>query len=97
MSTNIFQEIDNLLSECSAMDKTTRLGWLVGERIRLEELANQLARYVRASGGFLNEVERAYARELLEMIKAVDAEGAKTANELWSDAVKELAKHLICG
>ena len=79
------------------MDKTTRLGWLVGERIRLEGLANQLAQYVRASGGFLNETERAYARELLEMIQAVDAEGAKTLNELRTEAVKELAKHLICG
>lgn len=97
LSTNIYQVIDELHSQWASMDKTTRLGWLVGERIRLEGLANQLAQYVRASGGFLNETERAYARELLEMIQAVDAEGAKTLNELRTEAVKELAKHLICG
>ena len=79
------------------MDKATRLGWLAGERMRLTGLATQLAQYVRAAGGFMNESERAYARELLDMIQAVDAEGAKTASDLGNEAVKELLKHLICG
>ena len=98
MSTNIFQEIDNLHSQWSAMekmDKMTKLGWLMGERMRLNGLANQLALYVRDSGGFANDAEKAYARELLEMIQAVDVEGAKTVDELRNEAVKELAKYLI--
>lgn len=97
MNKNIFVEIDRLHSQWSAMDKATRLGWLAGERIRLNGLANQLAQYVRAAGGFRNESEMAYARELLEMIQAVEAEGAKTSSELRNEAVKELLKHLICG
>ena len=97
MPTSIFQEIDNLHSQWSAMDKATRLGWLMGERMRLNGLANQLAQYMRDAGGFLNEVEMTYGRELLEMIQTVDAEGAKTVNELRNEAVIELVKRLICG
>ena len=97
MNKNIFVEIDRLHSQWTVMDKAARLNWLVGERMRLNGLANQLAQYVRAAGGFRNEFERAYARELLDMIQAVEAEGAKTASELRNEAVKELAKHLICG
>ncbi len=97
MNKNIFVEIDRLHSQWSVMDKATRLGWLAGERMRLNGLANQLAQYVRAAGGFMNESERAYARDLLDMIQAVEAEGAETARDLRNEAVKELAKHLICG
>ncbi len=88
MNNSIFVEIDRLHSQWTAMDKATRLGWLVGERMRLNGLANQLAQYVRAAGGFMNESERAYARDLLDMIQAVEAEGAKTASELRNEAVK---------
>lgn len=97
MNKNIFVEIDRLHSQWSVMDKATGLGWLVGERMRLNGLANQLAQYVRAAGGFRNESERAYARELLDMLQAVEAEGAKTASDLRDEAVKELLKHWICG
>ena len=97
MSIAIFQEIDRLHSQWSVMDKATRLSWLAGERMRLNGLANQLAQYVRAAGGFMNESERAYARELLDMLQTVEAEGAKTASELRNEAVKELLNHLICG
>ena len=45
----------------------------------------------------MNESEMTYARELLDMIQAVEEEGTKTASELRNEAVKELAKHLICG
>jgi hypothetical protein len=72
MKNIIFQEIHSLHSEWSAMDKSSRLGWLMGKTMRLNGLANQLAQHVWAAGGFLNEAERAYARELLEMIQAVE-------------------------
>lgn len=97
MNNSIFVEIDRLHSQWSVMDKATRLSWLVGERMRLNGLANQLVQYVRATGGFMNESEMTYARELLDMIQAVEAEGVKTASELRNEAVKELLKHLICG
>ena len=45
----------------------------------------------------MNDAERAYARDLLGMIRAGDGEGAKAMNELRNEAVKELAKRLICG
>lgn len=97
MNKNIFVEIDRLHSQWTVMDKAARLNWLVGERMRLNGLANQLAQYVRAAGGFMNESERAYARELLDMLQTVEAEGAKTASDLRNEAIKELLKQLICG
>ena len=60
-------------------------------------LADRLAQHVRAAGGFVNDAEREYARELLEMMQAVGAEGAKTTNELRNEAITELAKLLMCG
>ena len=70
--------------------KMNRLVWLNG-------LANQLVLYVRTAGGLVNDAERAYARDPLEMIQAVDTEESKTLNGVWNDAVKELAKRLFCG
>ena len=95
--TNIFEEIDSLHSEWSRMDKAARLGWLTGRRMRLNVLASQLSQYVRARGGFLNDAELSYAHNLMEMILSVDAEGARTLNELKNDTVKELLKVLIQG
>ena len=95
--TNLFEEIANLHAECSRMDKSTKLGWMMGERMRLGGLADRLARHVKAAGGFVNDAEREYARELLEMMQAVEAEGAKTANELRNEAITELAKLLMRG
>ncbi len=97
LPTNLFEEIAKLHAECSRMDKSTKLGWLMGERMRLGGLADRLARYVRAAGGFVNDAEREYARELLEMSQAVEAEGAKTANALRNEAITELAKLLMRG
>ena len=95
--TLVFQEIDNLHSAWSQMDKSTRLGWLVGERIRLNGLANQLAQYIRINGGFSNDNERAYASKLLEMIQFADAEGSKTIHDLRDEVLKEYAKVLMKG
>ena len=97
MPTTIFQQIDALHTEWSKMDKSTRLGWLMREKIRISGLINQLARYVQINGGFLNDTERAYARKLLDMYQTVDAEGAKTVHELGTEALNELAKFLIQG
>ena len=93
----VFQEIDNLHSAWSQMDKSTRLGGFVGERIRLNGLANQLAQYISINGGFSNDNEQAYARKLLEMIQSVDAEGSKTIHELRSEVLQEFAKVLMKG
>ena len=95
MPTSIFQEIDSLHAQCAGMDKATKLGWLAGMRRRLYQLVDQLAMHVRAAGGFMNDAERAYAHDLLAMIQEV--EGAKTVNEIRTEAINELAKLLICG
>ena len=63
--------------------------------MRLNVLASQLSQYVRARGSFLNDAELSYAHNLMEMIQSVDAEGARTLNELKNDAVKGLLKVLI--
>lgn len=95
MSYTDFSEIDRLHSEWSRMEKAAKMGWLIGEKIRLNRLANQFAQYIAINGGFANDNERAYARKLLEMINAVDDEGAKAANELANDTFKEIIKNLM--
>lgn len=87
---DIFQEIDQLHSELSKMDKASKLTGLVGEKIRLNRLANDLARKVYICGGFSNDVEKDYARKLLEMLNETDREGQRTTRDIANDAVKEL-------
>ena len=104
MPTSIFQEIEDLHTQCAAMDKTTRLVWLMEKRMRLNQLAGQLALHVRAVGGIMNAAERKCAHDLLTMIQEVDAKGANTVNELQNEAlnglrrevINELTRFLIC-
>ena len=77
------------------MDKSAKLGWLAGERMRFNRLTNQFAQYIFVNGGFSNEGERVYARKLLDMINMVDTEGVKEANGLAKDAFKELVKSVM--
>ena len=95
MPNTDFSEIDNLHSEWSRMEKTVRLGWLSGERVRLTGLANQFSQYIYAKGGLMNDSERDYARKLLDMINSVDAEGSKLMDDLRNDAFKELVKSIM--
>ena len=95
MPTTIFQEIDNLHSEWSRMEKAAKLAWLSGEKARLIGLANQFSLYIYAKGGLMNDSERACARKLLDMINSVDAEGSKVMNDLRNDAFKEIIKSLM--
>ena len=72
-----------------------RLGWLSGEKARLIGLANQFSLYIYAKGGLMNDSERAYARELLDMINSVDVEGSKVKDDLRNDAFKEIVNSLM--
>lgn len=95
MPTTDFSEIDNLYSEWSRMEKSAKMGWLIGEKIRLNRLANQFAQYIYAKGGLMNDSERAYARKLLDMINSVDAEGSKVMDDLGNEAFKEIVNSLM--
>ena len=95
MLTNIFEEISNLHSAWSRMDSMTRLGWLTGQRRHLNALADQFAHYIKLNGELLNQREKEYARELMEMSQSVDAEGAKTVDEIRKEVMKELVGALI--
>ena len=90
-----FSEIDRLHSEWSQMEKSAKLGWLTGEKMRLNRLANQFAQYIQIRGGLLNDNERDYARKLLAMIQEVDCEGSKVANDLVNDAFKDIIKRFL--
>ena len=95
MPNTDFSEIDNLHSEWSRMEKAARFGWLFGEKIRLNRLANQFSQYIYAKGGLMSDCERAYARKLLDMINSVDAEGSKVMDDLRNDAFKEIVKSMM--
>lgn len=95
MNKQDFEEIERLHSEWTMMDKTARLGLLMGEKMRLSKLLNQLAQYVYFRGGEMNNIEKAYAQKLIEMLQSVEVEGVKVGCELKHDALKELAKALL--
>ena len=95
MSTTIFQEIDRLHSEWSRMEMAAKMGWLIGEKIRLNRLANQFSLYIYAKGGLMSDSERAYARKLLDMINSVNAEGSKVMDDLRNEAFKEIVKSIM--
>ena len=90
-----FSEIDRLHSEWSRIDKTAKLGLLSREKARLIGLANQFSQFIYVKGGIMNDLERAYAQKLLEMINSVEAEGLKAMKELRNDAFKEIFKSLL--
>ena len=92
---NIFEEIDRLHSEWKSMDKALRLSWLATEKMRLNGLVNQLAQQVYVRGGFSGDYERAYASKLFEMTQTIDSEGARVANEMANDVLKEIMKGLM--
>lgn len=90
-----FSEIDRLHSEWLRIDKTAKLGLLSREKARLIGLANQFSQFIYVKGGIMNDLERAYAQKLLEMINSVEAEGLKAMKELRNDAFKEIFKSLL--
>lgn len=94
MPTDILQSIDQLHSEWSKMDKATKLGWLMKEKIRLKGITNQLAQSYQCKGYFTPD-EKNCAKCLIEMINSVDAEGTKVINELGNDVFKDLMKSLM--
>lgn len=73
----------------------TRLGWLTGQRRHLNALVDQLTHYIKLNEGLLNQREKEYARELLEMIQSVDSEGAKTVDEIRKEVMKEVVGALV--
>lgn len=87
--------IDQMYSEWSKMDKASRMGYLIGQKIRLNTIANQMAAAVRARGGYMTPEEREQATKLLEMIEAVNREGQKTQQELAGEGIKELLKLMM--
>ena len=90
-----FNLIDQLHSEWSKLDKASRMGYLIGQKIRLNTIANQMAAAVHARGGYMTPEEREQATKLLEMIEAVNREGQKTQQELAGEGIKELLKLMM--
>ena len=96
MPNNIFQDIENLYSQWSLMDKAARLGYLRGQWNRLNQLAYQYGMYLRGRVG-ITQAERQYAQILMEMLNSVEAEEAKVKSDLRNEVLKELKKVLIGG
>ena len=92
----MFEEIETLHSECSKLDKVTRILFLKGQWNRLNRCAVQMSEYLRLKGTISPE-ERVLAQKLIEMINEVSAEGPKTQNELARDCFVDILKRLMRG
>jgi hypothetical protein len=86
------QTIDQLHSQWLMMDKAAKLVWLRQQQNQLNALAGQLSYSINLRKGRMTDAEKQYAYELLEMLDAVNAEGAKVSNEFRTDLLKESIK-----
>lgn len=95
MTNPDFSEIDQMHAVWSKMDNISKLTLLTEKKIRLSRLANQMAQYVSANGGFMNSAERAYARKLLDMFNSLDTDRAKVMDEVRNDVAREITKEIL--
>lgn len=86
------QAIDQPHFHWSMMNKATKLVWLRQQQNQLNALAGQLSYSINLRKGRMTDAEKQYAHKLLEMIDAVNAEGAKVSNEFRTDLLKESIK-----
>lgn len=86
------QTIDQLHSQWSMMDKAAKLVWLKQQQYQLNALANQISYSICLRGGRMTGAEKQCASILLEMIDAVNVEGAMVSNEFRGDLLKEFLK-----
>ena len=86
------QTIDHLHSQCTMMDKAAKLVWLKQQQKQLNALASQMSYNISLRGGRMTDAEKQYSKKLLEMIDAVNSEGAKVSNEFRGDLLKGFLK-----
>ena len=79
------------------MSKAERLIYLRAQWQQLNALAGQMAASIKCNGGRMTQTEMAQARNLLDMMSAVEAEGQMTSNALANEARQELIKMLFKG
>lgn len=91
MPSIISPKSNPLPSPCSRLHKLSSLGYLKGQLDSLNQMAYRYGMYLKNRTG-ITQAERQYAQYLVDMINSVDAEGAKSMNDLANDAFKELAK-----
>lgn len=94
MTNDIFEEIDRLHSECSLLDKASKIAYLRGRLQHLNNIAYQMTLYLRGKVGITDE-ERSKAMWLINEINAVENEGQKATREFIGEGVQNLLKQLL--
>lgn len=94
MNKSNFEEIENLHSQWSLLDKLGKLGFLKNQWNRLNALANELALYSIHNGG-LTASEKNYARQLLDIIGSVESQAAELNRDISNDIRKETTKAIM--
>lgn len=94
MNKSNFEEIENLHSQWSLLDKLGKLGFLKNQWNRLNALANELALYSIHNGG-LTASEKNYARQLLDIIGSVESQAAELNRDISNDIRKEITKAIM--
>ena len=92
VTTPNFQEINQLHSHYSMLDKVSRSSDLRSEYQRLERMAYNFGMHIQSKGGDITLEERAQARHLLDMMNAVQSEGVEVSRDFSIEMQKELAK-----
>ena len=89
MSNNIFYDIEELHSQWSLLDKTSRAAYLKREWNRLNQQAYQLGMYLHGKLN-ISPQERLAAQHLIDIINTVEAEGMKLREGISKDIIKKL-------
>ena len=88
---SFFQDIDRMHSQWSMMDKLARIAYLKAHWNKLNQMAYQYGIYLQGRSNITLQ-ERKYARQLIEMIKSVEAKGMQTQREFEKEWFLELLK-----
>ncbi len=82
MNNPTFDTIAQDDSTCSMISKAERQIYLRAQWQQLNALAGQMAASIKRNGGRMTQTEMAQARNLIDMMSAVEAEGQMTSNAL---------------
>lgn len=91
---DIIQQINEIHSKASVMDKAEKLAYLNRELKNLDNLAYQVGRFIQGRV-LLTPGERLAANHLLDMINDVDAKRAEAQSEYNKEVLKELTKQVL--
>ena len=94
MSSNPFENLERICSQCSMMDKATKVAFLRGQLHQLNDMAYKMTLYLR-NKGYTTDAEKQQAMWLIDAINSVQEEEKKASRELTNEGLMEIMKMFL--